>query len=388
MKLSRKNGSTSNILRFFARDTASAAGAGKTGLTTASSSLNISTIADVEASATSYTAAGSTVESISTLGTFAAPTATKCRLKEVDATNLPGVYELQLADARFAVSNATSLLVMITCSGIAPVLIEIDLRADANVTHIKGTASAGAAGYIGPDWGNISAPTSTVNLSGTTVKTATDVETDTQDIQTRIPNTLTAGGNIKADAVAISGDATAADNLEAMLDGTGGVTLTTAIVGNITGNLSGSVGSVTGLTAATVHADLDDIQARLPAALGANGNIKADLRDYLGSACPAADTAGYPKVTVKSGTGTGEISLSSGLVRISGTGIDDIWDEVVDGTLTARQSMRLGNSAAGGKLSGAATTNVLVRDIADSKDRIDATVDSDGNRTAVTLDLS
>lgn len=49
------------------------------------------------------------------------------------------------------------------------------------------------------------------------------------------------------------------------------------ITGDITGNLSGSVGSVTGLTAATVHSDLDDIQARLPAALSAGGNIKADV---------------------------------------------------------------------------------------------------------------
>lgn len=52
-----------------------------------------------------------------------------------------------------------------------------------------------------------------------------NVEADTQDLQARIPAALTAGGNIKADALAISGDATAADNLETMLDGTGGQTL-------------------------------------------------------------------------------------------------------------------------------------------------------------------
>jgi hypothetical protein len=63
------------------------------------------------------------------------------------------------------------------------------------------------------------------------------------------------------------------------------------ITGNITGNLSGSVGSVTGavgsvtgLTAATVHADLDDIQARLPAALTANGNMKSSLVEILTTA--------------------------------------------------------------------------------------------------------
>lgn len=48
----------------------------------------------------------------------------------------------------------------------------------------------------------------------------------------------------------ISGDTTAADNLEAMLDGTGGVALTATFTGNLTGNVggnvTGSVGSVTG----------------------------------------------------------------------------------------------------------------------------------------------
>jgi len=37
------------------------------------------------------------------------------------------------------------------------------------MTKILGTTSAGAAGYVGLDWGNINAPTTTVNLSGTTV---------------------------------------------------------------------------------------------------------------------------------------------------------------------------------------------------------------------------
>jgi hypothetical protein len=67
---------------------------------------------------------------------------------------------------------------------------------------------------------------------------------------------------------------------------------------------------------------------------------------------------------------------------------DAVWDEQVDGTTTARQSMRLQNSAAAGKVSGAATTEVTIRDLADTKDRIVATVDGDGNRTAITRDVT
>jgi hypothetical protein len=57
---------------------------------------------------------GSTIESITTLGTFATPTATKCRFKEVDATNHKGLYEFQFANARFAISNAQRLIVSVT----------------------------------------------------------------------------------------------------------------------------------------------------------------------------------------------------------------------------------------------------------------------------------
>ena len=85
-----------------------------TGLTISSAGLIISTIADVEAAPTVYTQAGSTIETIDTLGTYAAPSATKCRFKLVDNTNHPGTYEIHLADARLAVANAKSLLVTIS----------------------------------------------------------------------------------------------------------------------------------------------------------------------------------------------------------------------------------------------------------------------------------
>jgi hypothetical protein len=77
-----------------------------------------------------------------------------------------------------------------------------------------------AGGEAGVDWANVGSPTTTVGLSGTTVKTATDVETDTADIQSRLPAALV-GGRIDANVGAISGDATAADNEEAFFDGTG-----------------------------------------------------------------------------------------------------------------------------------------------------------------------
>ena len=53
---------------------------------------------------------------------------------------------------------------------------------------------------------------------------------------------------------------------------------------------------------------------------------------------------------------------------------------------TMRQSLRLMLASLVSKLSGAATNTVAIRDTNDTKDRIVATVDADGNRTSVTLD--
>jgi hypothetical protein len=60
----------------------------------------------------------------------------------------------------------------------------------------------------------------------------------------------------------------------------------------------------------------------------------------------------------------------------------------VDGLTTVEESLRLANSANGGKLSGAATSTVVIQDLADTKPRITASVDGAGNRTAVTTDLT
>ena len=121
-------------------------------------------------------------------------------------------------------------------------------------------------GEAGVDWANVGSPTTTVGLSGTTVKTATDVETDTADIQTKIGTP--AGASVSADVAAVKVD-TAAILADTGTDGvvvaagskTGyALTATTGLgnqTANITGNLSGSVGSVT----ATVNADVKKINA-------------------------------------------------------------------------------------------------------------------------------
>ncbi len=80
-------------------------------------------------------------------------------------------------------------------------------------------------------------------------------------------------------------------------------------------------------------------------------------------------------------------ALHHGLSVIEGAGGKSISASVETGADLV-DSLRLANTANGAKLSGAATTTVVIRDLADTKDRVTATVDASGNRTAVTRDLT
>ena len=73
---------------------------------------------------------------------------------------------------------------------------------------------------------------------------------------------------------------------------------------------------------------------------------------------------------------------------LSAAGITAIWAEVMEGAVSAVQMMRGFAAALLGKASGLDGTTALYRDTGDTKDRITATVDSSGNRTAVTRDLT
>lgn len=62
--------------------------------------------------------------------------------------------------------------------------------------------------------------------------------------------------------------------------------------------------------------------------------------------------------------------------------------KILDGTLSYDAALRVMLSVLGGKLSGAGTSTEIFRDTGDSKNRVTATVDASGNRTAITLDGS
>lgn len=358
--LSRFNGVTSVVIRFKILDSAVTTGAGKTGLAFNTSGLIISTIADVEATATTYTVAGSTIETVTTLGTYAAPTATKCRFKEVDATNHKGWYELQFADARFAVSGAKHLGVSVSgASGAAETDFIIDLQAGADLRYTGGTAytagaipavAAGAAGGLMISGSNAG----TTTLGALTVTGAT---------------TLT--GNVAAAAgVTITQSTTNGAGLSITGNGTGAGILAT---GGATGiGLSAVGGSSSGSAIKAVGTAGNAIALELvgqgsAAGLKTTGGATGNGATFAGGATTGH---GIQATTV----GSNEIDADiTGTLSAVATGVQTaiagkVWDEAMSGHVTAGsfgsmlQTPNSGTAQAGGATtitlaSGASATN-------------------------------
>ena len=79
----------------------------------------------------------------------------------------------------------------------------IENRSGLRPTTAGRTLDVSTGGEAGVDWANVGTPGSTVGLTNTTVKTATDVESDTQDIQARLPAALISG-RMNSDTEAIN----------------------------------------------------------------------------------------------------------------------------------------------------------------------------------------
>jgi hypothetical protein len=174
-------------------------------------------------------------------------------------------------------------------------------------------AVTNAVSEIGNGWYKVTLTATETNTDGPLIVRATGSGADEWRDYHQVYTTLA------ADAVQVSGDSTAADNLEAMYDGTGYA--------------------------------------------GGTERLQVDVREFGDSNLA---------LTTQMKTDVGDAAL----------------DEVVESTLTLRQLVRVFLSALAGKSNGGGTTTVNFRDYADSKNRVTATVDADGNRTAISVDGS
>lgn len=147
------------------------------------------------------------------------------------------------------------------------------------------------------------------------------------------------------------------------------------IRGNITGNLLGTVTSLTNAPTA--------------------GDFTATMKTSLNAATPAVTVSDKTGFSLTSGYDPAKTAAQAGDAMTLTSGernsvADALLDRAagVETNRTPRQALRLMLATLAGKLSGAAGTTVTIRDTNDTVNRVVATVDADGNRSAVTLDAS
>lgn len=154
------------------------------------------------------------------------------------------------------------------------------------------TLDVSAGGEAGIDWANVGSPTTTLNLSGTTISASQIVA---------------------------------------------------SVAGNVGGNVVGTVASIVGVTFPTNFSAL---------AITGGGAVTAGT---------VSDKTGY---------------------SLAAAGLDSV---VVETGLNARQALSLNAAALAGVLAGAGTTTITIKGAGVATTRITATVDPDGNRSALTL---
>ena len=143
----------------------------------------------------------------------------------------------------------------------------------------------------------------------------------------------------------------------------------------------------TGLDAAGVRAAIGLASANLDTQLAAidtkTTNLPTDPADQ--SLVIAATDAIMTRLGAPAGA---RVSADIAALPTAAENATAVMASTIEGTFDLTESARLWNAALAGKASGLATATATFRDLADGKDRIVATVDADGNRTAVTRDVT
>lgn len=148
---------------------------------------------------------------------------------------------------------------------------------------------------------------------------------------------------------------------------------------------------VAGIDAGVITATEAPALANLDAAISTRGTADPGDAMTLTGAYDAAKTAAQAgdAMTLTVAYDAAKTAAQAGdSMALTAAAVDAILDEVVEGAYTFRQYLRAFMAALANKAAGGGTATITFRDRADSKDRITATVDSSGNRTAITLDLT
>ena len=272
-------------------------------------------------------------------GTTIAPTFTSALMK-VDVTDwnatavanpaTAGIPEVNIKNVNNISASSVTTVAAVVGTSIAPTFTGSLIKSD--VTDWNGTA--------------VSAP-ATAGIPEVNVKNINNVAT------TAVTTVKAVQGLTTADTVV-----TVSGNVNGNVGGSVGSV--TGAVGSVTGNVGGSVGSVTGAVGSVT---------------GAVGSVTGAVGSIGPGGIAAASFAANAITSSVVATSQNNASADALLGRTDG----------VETGYTPQASLRLILSASAAKLSGAATTTVSIRDVNDTVDRIVATVDASGDRTAVVL---
>lgn len=189
---------------------------------------------------------------------------------------------------------------------------------------------------------------------------------------------LSSGTRIEA-AASLLATAISARLSSATLPGVGSTLASLSVITPGAANLNG---------AATISASLQSV-ANMSAALNGAATISGNLSAIVplasilsGAASVSANLKGRGSLACVI-----DIGVSDPLSPL-GLSIELLDNQDIETGYSMRESLRLILSSLVGKLSGAETTTVTIRDVNDTIDRIVATVDANGNRTTVNKDVS
>jgi hypothetical protein len=201
------------------------------------------------------------------------------------------------------------------------------------------------------------------------------VQSDTNDLQTRVPAALVSGRMDSSVGAMASNVMTAA-----------------AAAADLTTELQ--AGLATGADLAVVAGYIDTEVAAIKVVTDRLGTMIENTSDgwiwTVASLQQGPTGAGLDAAGVRAAIGLASANLDTQLDALptAAENATAVMASTVEGTFDLTESARLWNAALAGKASGLAGTAAVFRDLADSKDRITATVDADGNRTAVTRDVT
>ena len=311
-------------------------------------------------------------------GTFA-----DCTNEATEIATSSGIYYLDLTSSEMN-TDCTVIQVKTSSSGAKTTVLTLypvdtgDI--DVDVTAFGGTAGTFASGRpevntthaAGTAWGSGAITAASIASDAITAAKIADGAIDSATFAsgctlprcTLVDTTTTNADMINAGGIR-SAVGLASASLDTQLSAIAGY-IDTEIATVISQTTAASIRSAVGLSSANLDTQLTTIDDFLDTEINA---IKAKTDLIPSDPADASDIA----------------ALIDALPTAA-----EIWDfpDGVEAGLTPRGAFRLCTSALVGKLSGAAGTTVVIRNVGDTKNRISATVDADGNRSAVTTDAT